>query len=116
MQICIRSIDLFLVQSKTWRGWSKEEEIILRKAFKDNYENRSVPLYPDILNAINQYPILEPRGKRNIKDKVRNDILRLQRTDDGPPACKVIKRGEEGESSHSYNPLHPHEVFNENEQ
>lgn len=102
------------IQSKSWRGWSKEEEIILRKAFKDNYDKRIVPLYPEIVNKINQYPILEPRGKRNIKDKVRNDILRLQRTDDGPPPVKVMKRGEDGECGYSYNPLPSQGFFNRN--
>ena len=67
----------FNLQRKTWSGWAKEENAANEKAFACHFAQRKQPMHYDVLLAIKHFPILEKRGVLKVKNKVRNEILKM---------------------------------------
>ncbi|XP_065642704.1 uncharacterized protein LOC136074327 [Hydra vulgaris] len=64
-------------KKKTWETWTEEENDAINKAFRAHLLQKKIPQLHEVLLAIKNFPILEKRGHKKIKDKVRNNILRM---------------------------------------
>ena len=65
------------MQRKTGSGWTKEENAAIKKAFACHFAQRKQPMHHHVLLTIKHFPILEKREVLKVKNKVRNEILKM---------------------------------------
>ena len=74
--------------------WSKEEESAVLKAFADHFKGTSLPGKVECLAAKKNYTVLKARTWRNLKDKVRNFCLEIERqTAKGNLVRRYLRKG-----------------------
>nr|XP_047140779.1 uncharacterized protein LOC124815926 [Hydra vulgaris] len=55
-------------KKKTWETWTEEENEAINKAFRAHFLQKKIPQLHEVLLAIKNFPILEKRGHKKIKD------------------------------------------------
>ena len=56
---------------------NKSENAAIKKAFACHFAQRKQPMHHDVLLAIKHFPIIKERGVLKVKNKVRNEILKM---------------------------------------